>query len=314
MNRTIKEGATALLSDMNVSQNFWPFAVQTCVYNRNRVPSFAIKFKTPFEMLYGRKPEYERMQIFGSKAFVRKTGHLSKFDPTGEAAMLIGYPHNKSGYTLYLPDQRKIIESRDVKFTNQPFYKSSTTSDQYTDLFSPPITDTFAETNHYVDPDSLITPTDSQTVSPQTTNENTDTHVSIEPTASTENISSESTNSTVQPAQRSTDESTHTAQTPTIGPPEARQNSGTFIHLTKRQFDDYITQNPNRQIVPTTGRPKKVCENGRPTSAYRYQLNYINPKTVVDRLLETPEADAWKNAMSEEIKSQHANNTWTLVP
>lgn len=34
MNRTIRESATALLTDMNVSPFFWPYAVHTSVYNR----------------------------------------------------------------------------------------------------------------------------------------------------------------------------------------------------------------------------------------------------------------------------------------
>ena len=112
MNRTIKEGAKALLCDMNASPYLWPYAVQTCVYNRNRVPCLAIRFKTPYELFYGQKPEYGHLRTFGSKAIIRITGNLSKFDPTSEPAMFIGYPENKSGYTLFSKNQQKIIESR----------------------------------------------------------------------------------------------------------------------------------------------------------------------------------------------------------
>ena len=78
MNRTIKETATALLADMNVSLSFWPYAVQASVYNRNRFPSSTINFKIPVEMIFGHKPEYEQMQIFGSKVFVNRTQDLKK--------------------------------------------------------------------------------------------------------------------------------------------------------------------------------------------------------------------------------------------
>ena len=95
--------------------------------------------------------------------------------------------------------------------------------------------------------------------------------------------------------------------------PALQPSPNNIVHLTKRQFEEYIFQNPNGEIVPLPGRPKNVKENGRKTSAFRYQINYLNPKTNVDRLLDGPEAEEWRRAMNDEIKAQNHNKSWTLV-
>ena len=88
--------------------------------------------------MFGRKPEYDKLQIFGSKAIVRRSEHVSEFIPKGEIAMFIGYPETKPGYTFCFPNERKVFDSRDAKFTDQPHYpdKSSNNQQTYLNLFS----------------------------------------------------------------------------------------------------------------------------------------------------------------------------------
>jgi hypothetical protein len=112
MNRTIKQSATALLLESGLSPSFWPQAVMTAVYNRNRSPSSSIDYRIPFEMLNSHKTDYSSMQIFGIKVFVKRTDSMSKYDPPGTIGVFVGYPADKRGYVVYLSNLNSQINLR----------------------------------------------------------------------------------------------------------------------------------------------------------------------------------------------------------
>jgi hypothetical protein len=89
-NRVIKEGSIALLVESKLSTWLWPYAVLTTVYNRNRSPSSAIQFKTPYELWFGTKSDYTNMRTFGSKVVIRKLSTNSKFDVPGLSGIFVG--------------------------------------------------------------------------------------------------------------------------------------------------------------------------------------------------------------------------------
>jgi transposase InsO family protein len=55
-NRTIMEMARSLLKSMSVPRRFWGEAVKHLVYLLNRLPTKAMRSRTPFEGWNGRKP------------------------------------------------------------------------------------------------------------------------------------------------------------------------------------------------------------------------------------------------------------------
>ncbi|XP_074293239.1 uncharacterized protein LOC141620207 [Silene latifolia] len=63
----------------------------------------AILNKTPYELLYGRKPNISHFRFFGSKNFVHNNGsnNLGKFDPRSEEAVFIGYSKESKAYKVY---------------------------------------------------------------------------------------------------------------------------------------------------------------------------------------------------------------------
>ena len=63
------ECACSMLNGKNVSNGFWEEAINTTVYLKNRSPAKILDLKTPFEVLYGYKPEVGHLRIFGSKEF-----------------------------------------------------------------------------------------------------------------------------------------------------------------------------------------------------------------------------------------------------
>ena len=58
-----------MLKCKNISNGFWAEAINTATYLKNRSPTKILDSKTPFEVLYGYKPDIGHLRIFGSKAF-----------------------------------------------------------------------------------------------------------------------------------------------------------------------------------------------------------------------------------------------------
>lgn len=108
-------------------------------------------------------------------------------------------------------------------------------------------------------------------------------NVQITETTSTEIIATQTEQSTQENQPISDDQPTQQKNQTTSQ--ENRQFSNqqdNVIYLTKLQFDNYILEHPDHDIVPLAGRPKSVVTtNGQKASAFRYQLNYMNPRTVV---------------------------------
>jgi len=64
-NRTITECARTILHNAKLPKYFWGPAVDTATYLTKRVPTSANKGISPYEKLYGRKPEISHLKTFG---------------------------------------------------------------------------------------------------------------------------------------------------------------------------------------------------------------------------------------------------------
>jgi hypothetical protein len=95
-NRTLMDGARALLYDAALSDKtwrlLWPEAVSTAAYLRNRVPSQRVQDTTPYEQWYGDKPRGDHLRIFGSVAYVHvPENQRRKLDPKARRMIFVGY-------------------------------------------------------------------------------------------------------------------------------------------------------------------------------------------------------------------------------
>ena len=68
-------------------------------------------------MWNGKPPNLNNLKIFGSRAFVHEKGFLKKLDHRSKEYTFIGY--TRMGYRLWDEEKRKIVVSRDVKFTGE---------------------------------------------------------------------------------------------------------------------------------------------------------------------------------------------------
>lgn len=122
--RHLIETARALRFEANLPKRFWGECVLTAAYLINRLPSIVIENRTPYETIFGQKPDYHFTKIFGCLAYYRSTETKGdKFEPRGRPGVFLGYPPGIKGYKIYDIENKKIIVSRDVRFyeNNFPF-------------------------------------------------------------------------------------------------------------------------------------------------------------------------------------------------
>ena len=63
--RTIFERVLAVLSDTKLPKKLWMEILQTVIYVKNRSPARALGSKTPYEVLYGKKPDLSNLRVPG---------------------------------------------------------------------------------------------------------------------------------------------------------------------------------------------------------------------------------------------------------
>ena len=92
-----------LLFEKKLSKSFWAKAVYTSVCLFNRLPTKALKNKTPFEAWYGVKPTVEHLRIFECICYT----HIlevkrDKLDQRAEIGIFLGYSSNVKviGYSI----------------------------------------------------------------------------------------------------------------------------------------------------------------------------------------------------------------------
>jgi Integrase core domain/gag-polypeptide of LTR copia-type/GAG-pre-integrase domain len=137
-NRHLLEVARALLFSANLLKIFWADAILTSCYLINRLPSRILNFKSPFEILHGRKYTISHLRVFGCICYVH-IQDSGKLDPRAKKCIFLGYSSTKKGYKCYDPNTNKTYISRDVIFNEeQMFYKTQTQNmdKDYTDIVS----------------------------------------------------------------------------------------------------------------------------------------------------------------------------------
>lgn len=64
LNHTLVKMVQTILIESNLDRRFWGEALSTAVHLRNRSPTKAMEGKTPFEALYGKKPNMKHLRAF----------------------------------------------------------------------------------------------------------------------------------------------------------------------------------------------------------------------------------------------------------
>lgn len=127
LNRSIMDKTRALLFDSAQPAEMWGEAARVACYILNRCPTEALpNGKTPHEMWFSKKPDLQRMHLFGCIAYAKILTNLKKLDSRTKKYIHVGYQPN--GYRLWDANSRKIVYARDVIFENEMPLKCNTIS------------------------------------------------------------------------------------------------------------------------------------------------------------------------------------------
>ncbi|KAL0560868.1 hypothetical protein IC582_001283 [Cucumis melo] len=102
-NRYIMEMTRCMLHEKSLPKKFWAEAANTAVFLQNRLPTKAVKEKTPFEAWYGYKPS-------GCFCFTHVPQRKrDKLDRRALLGVFIGYSSISKAYKIFQPQTGKIV-------------------------------------------------------------------------------------------------------------------------------------------------------------------------------------------------------------
>lgn len=119
--------------------------------------------KTPHEVLYGKRPDYNSLKSFGCLCFSSTLEReRTKFDQRAYKCIFVGYPFETKGYKVLNLETGEILVSRNVVFHEDTFPCRKKTLEIFDIQNFPTMTDVFSgcqekDLNYrgeeYVDPD-----------------------------------------------------------------------------------------------------------------------------------------------------------------
>ena len=118
LNRRLLERVRAVLHAAELPKSLWGEAIQFIVWLKNRVITRALGTVTPYEQLYGSKPDLGGVPEWGRPVWV----HLdsgSKLDGRAEEARWVGFDRDSThAHRIYWQDKNRVSVERNVRFTS----------------------------------------------------------------------------------------------------------------------------------------------------------------------------------------------------
>ncbi|XP_026397593.1 uncharacterized protein LOC113292991 [Papaver somniferum] len=114
--------ARALRFQANLPIKFWGECALTAAYLINRTPTPLLGNKTPYEIMFGKLPQYDQLLVFGCLCYVHNQNNKGdKFASRGRRCVFLGYPFGKKAWQVYDLDTHQFLVSRDVDFYELQF-------------------------------------------------------------------------------------------------------------------------------------------------------------------------------------------------
>ena len=98
----------------------------------NKTPTQILDGKTPYEISFGKHPQFNLIKVFGCLCFShRQSRDKDKFGERSRKYNFVGHPFGKKGWRLYHLENKEYFVSRDVKFfkTIFPFQQDNEIKD-----------------------------------------------------------------------------------------------------------------------------------------------------------------------------------------
>jgi hypothetical protein len=104
-NRTIVERIHALLHSSGLPKTLWGEAARHVVWLLNRTSTKAVNGKTPYEAVFGKKPDLWHVREWGEKVWVHVEGG-NKFGGRVKEGRWLGVDEKSKRFQIYWPDKR----------------------------------------------------------------------------------------------------------------------------------------------------------------------------------------------------------------
>jgi len=93
--RNVLEMARALRFQASLSLQYWGDCVLSATHMINRFPTSVCGYKTPYELLFNKAPNYNHLKVLGCSAFASNPcRHADKFQPQGCSSCVSGIPQS----------------------------------------------------------------------------------------------------------------------------------------------------------------------------------------------------------------------------
>ena len=292
--RHVTETGLALLFHSHVPPRHWVDAFSTATYIINRLPMPVLGGLSPFEVLFGKPPNYENFHPFGCRVYPCLRDYAPhKFSPRSLPCIFLGYSSSHKGFRCFDTITSRTYITRHARFDENffPFSHNSSAATlaniDFSHFFEPcalePSPSTSSPTTTQVPPSPCHFCADDSAVEP----------LQVTSTEST------SPSAAISPAP---------APSTDLAPPAAPMDP---IHAT--------TSSAPSAPHPMTTRSKSGIFKPR----HPAHLSLVQSSPLIHALLATSEPKgfksaaknpAWLAAMDEEMKALHTNDTWDLVP
>lgn len=97
--RYVVETGLMLLSQASMPKIYWSFAFAAAIYLINRMPTPNLNFNSPYEKLFGKAPNYDRLRIFGCLCFPWLRPYTNhKLDDRSKPCVFLEYSTSQRAY------------------------------------------------------------------------------------------------------------------------------------------------------------------------------------------------------------------------
>ena len=129
-NRVLGEKCRAMLIGANLPMSLWAECMKTATYISNRVISPTHRCKTPYELIYGAKPDVSHLRAFGCIAYFYNFDiDRRKLDNKAHKGVLVGYDLQSASYLVYSPESRTVRKTGHVLFNEHLLYYTTPCKD-----------------------------------------------------------------------------------------------------------------------------------------------------------------------------------------
>ena len=317
--RHILNVARALLFQAGLPVKFWGEAISTATHLINLTPSKILHGLTPHEVLFGRKPSYEQLRVFGSSCYVHRNARdKDKFGARSRHCVFVGYPFGKKGWKVYDMERNEFFVSRDVVFQEDKFPMAESDMAQSIEQVS---LEPFVE-----EEEGLIT-----SVTRNRGSEVVEVPVGEESVVVTEPVEGDNSDKTTVSDEAALETATPVTETEETVPAVPEFGRGHREKQVPAKFNDYMLYNarmlqcpdPHHTLIAASTESSTVQGTPYPLDNFVTDMNFspahqaflaaVTKETEPRNFREAVQHEIWRNSMQKEITAFEVNKTFSIV-